>query len=78
MNSFPEKLFDQIKQWKTKRDELDDKIDSIYELLDRDEMVHKEGLLQEIRILNAYRDELDDCIDSAYEQLDRYIYNQAM
>ncbi len=78
MNYPQERLFDQIKQWNAKRDELDDKIDFIYELIDMDETNPKEELWHEIMLLNTYRDQLDDLIDSAYEQVDRYLYNLAM
>ncbi len=78
MNYFPKKLFDQIKQWNAIREELDDKIDFIYELIDWDKTDNKEELLNEIKGLNTQRDELDDLVDVAYEQIDRYIYNQAI
>ncbi|WP_134703050.1 hypothetical protein [Ammoniphilus sp. YIM 78166] len=78
MNFFQGELFDQIKQWNTRRDDLDDKIDFIYELIDRDETNRKEDLWLEIKVLNTQREELDDLIDAAYEEVDRVLYNPAM
>ena len=78
MNNFKEKFFDQIKQWNTRRDKLDDKIDFIYKLIDREETENKEALLHKIKVLNTQREEIDDLIDLAYEQVDRYLCNQAM
>ncbi len=78
MNNFKEKLFDQIKQWNTRRDELDDKIDFIYELIDREEVENKKELLNEIKVLDTEREEIEDLIDLAYKQVDKYFYNKAM
>ncbi|MEW9670025.1 hypothetical protein [Ammoniphilus sp. 3BR4] len=78
MNYYQQKLYVQIKEWNAKRDELDDAIDLIYELIDRNDPYNRDEFWHQVKMLSTQRDKLDDLIDLAYEQIDKYLYNEAI